>query len=125
MNAYQRWGLLLGTLSEISDVERQVVIQSMHPASFVPDELMERWFTLYRDGRGLARLHLPDIMLATLDEFDYTLSELLEIMPEQSEDKEEYIRYNEVWSAVRDMAEVTLQQIALLTRPEEAAFSPC
>jgi len=122
MNAYERWGTILATLAEISDMERQLVLQAEEPGLFVPDELVDRWFDTFRGGHGLGALHLSEAIVSTLIEFDFELDDILDVLPEEADDKEAYIRYDEVWSAIREMADITLRQLAMLTMPEETLF---
>jgi hypothetical protein len=121
MSAYElrRWGLLLDTLSEISDVERQLVGQVHEPASFLPDELLERWDRIFRGGRGLLAVGVSEHMLSALLDFDEQLEELIEFLPEDADDKVSYIRHDEVWRVVRELADLTLNRIAELSLPND------
>jgi hypothetical protein len=120
----RRWGLLLETLTEMSNLERQLVVQERRPRSFVPDTLVEQWNILFRGGRNLRSLGLSDIVLAILLDFHLQLEQLTSGMPDNTEDKEGYIRNNEAWQAVREMADWTLSRLAVLFAPEDVAFGP-
>ncbi len=126
MSSYelQRWGLLLDTLAEMSDVERQLVGQVHRPATFVPDELLERWDYMFRGGQGLRAVGVSDYMLAALLDFDEQLDELIEFLPEDTDDKVSYIRHDEVWRVVRELADWTLSRIAEMSAPELPEWSP-
>lgn len=125
MSAYElrRWGLLLDTLSEISDVERQLVGQVHEPASFLPDNLLERWDHIFRGGRGLKAIGVSEHMLSVLLDFDDQLDELLEFLPDDADDKVSYIRDDQVWRVVRELADLTLTRIAELSTPEFPEWS--
>ena len=119
----RRWGLLLDTLSQISDLERQLVVQGQQPGGFVPDELLDRWGNLFQGGRGLQTSGLPDIMLSILVDFDFHLRQFINAMPQASDNKEEYIRHDEAWRTIREMADLTLTRIALVSIPDQPLFS--
>lgn len=123
-NELLRWGLLLDVLSEMSDVERQLVVQGTRPGTFVPDDLLERWYETFQGGRGFLLVGVSDVMLSILLEFDYYLDQLIEVLPETADDKEDYIRHDEAWQAVREMADWTLARIAEQGTPDELGFSP-
>jgi hypothetical protein len=120
----RRWGLLLETLSEMSDLERQLVVQERRPRSFIPDILVEQWNILFRGGRNLRSIGLSDIALAILLDFHLQLEQLTSRMPDNTEDKAGYIRNNEAWQAVREMADWTLSRLAVLLAPENVVFGP-
>lgn len=123
MNAQFRWGLVLSTLSEMSDVEHQLVVQSSRPATFVPDELITRWFEVFERGEDFINAGFTMEILSVLREFDLHLHDLINMMPGASDDKESYIRNNEAWSMIRHMADLTLIRLTLLTIPTEPLFS--
>lgn len=118
----RRWGLLLETLSEMSNLEHQLVVQGRRPRSFIPDILVEQWNILFRGGRNLHSLGLSDIALAVLFDFHLQLEQLTKEMPNNTNDKEGYIRNNEAWQAVRDIADWTLSRLAVLSAPENVTF---
>jgi len=120
----QRWGLLISTLSEMSDLERQVVIQIEDPVSFVPDSLLEQWYETFREGQGLHKLGVSAELLEILMEFDYGLDQVVDILPPDAADKVIFLRSNTVWQAVREMAEWTLDRIVDATTPEPVVFMP-
>ena len=119
----KRWGLLLDTLNDMSDVERQVIVQGDDPASFVPDTLLDRWQSIFRGGWGLTKIGLSELTLSILLEFDHYLDQLVELLPEYIDDKEDYIRYDEAWQTVRELADWTLSRIAEMGQQEETFFS--
>ena len=119
----RRWGYLLDILSEMSDVERQLVVQSVTPGVFVPDDLLVRWEDTFLAGEGLAELGVSDEMLGILLDFDFNLEQLIDIVPTETYDKEAYIREDEVWQTVRKLAEWTLMRIAEQSIPEDVEFS--
>jgi hypothetical protein len=119
----RRWGKLLDILAQLSDIERQLVTQAEQPGSFIPDELLDHWYHTYRSGRGLDRVGLSDEVQAILMDFDMTVMDLIEILPEDTDDKAHYIRNDEVWRAIRELADMTLTRIALLGIPQEPTFS--
>jgi hypothetical protein len=121
----RRWGLLLDTLSQISDLERQLVVQGESPAAFVPDELLDRWSNLFQGGRGLQIIGISEVMLSVLVDFDFHLRQFINAMPLATEDrnKEEYIRNDEAWRTIREMADLTLTRIALISIPDQPLFS--
>jgi hypothetical protein len=123
MTEQRRWGLLLDTLSQISDLERQLVVQVARPAAFVPDELLDRWGSLFQGGRGLQAVGLSEIMLSVLIDFDFHLRQFVNAMPETADNKEEYIRNDEDWRTIREMADLTLTRIALISIPDQPLFS--
>mgnify|MGYP000269630443 CR=1 FL=1 len=118
-----RWGLLLDILAEMSDIERQLVVQVAQPGTFIPDELLDRWHAVFQGGRGLAKAGITDIVLALLLNFDTQLDELIDHLPSNADDKIAYIRHDEVWRAVREMADWTLSQIAQMSMPGQPAWS--
>jgi hypothetical protein len=117
-NELRRWGLLLDVLAEMSDVERQLVVQVTNQGRFLPDELLDRWHGVFMGGRGLRLVGVSDHMLALLLSFDTQLTELTDYLPDNADDKIAYIRDDEVWRAVREMADWTLSQIAQMFIPE-------
>jgi len=121
----RRWGLLLDTLSQISDVERQLVVQGESPAASVPDELLDRWGNLFQGGRGLQIIGISEVMLSVLVDFDFHLRQFINAMPQTTDDrnKEEYIRNDEAWRTIREMADLTLTRIALISIPDQPLFS--
>lgn len=116
---YMRWGLLLDVLADISNVERQVVIQLDQPTSFVPDDLLERWSSLFQNGSRLREAGVSDHMLAALIEFDLSLEDLMDYLPDHPHDKEDYLQHNPTWRAVCEMADWTLSRIAQMSMPED------
>ena len=122
-NELSRWGKLLDILSEISDVERQLVLQGERPGSFVPDELLERWYHTYRGGRGLGRAGVSEEIQSILMDFDLTLMDLTDILPDDAHDKAHYIRHDEIWRAICELANLTLTRIAMLGMPDDPPFS--
>lgn len=119
----RRWGLLLDALSQLSDMEYQVVAQGTRPGVFVPDELIEHWYMTFRGGQGLRAIGMSDAVLSVFLEFDYHLDELIDLMPETIDDPEHYIRHDEAWQAVRELADWTLQQVGQMALPDEPNFS--
>lgn len=120
----RRKGLLLDILAEMSSVERQLVAQTKRPWAFVPDDLVERWDTIFLGGYGLSEIGLSDEVIAILLDFDFHLDELVGQLPLAEGDKTDYIRYDEVWSIIRSLADWTLTRLAELGPPEEHSFSP-
>lgn len=118
-----RWGLLLDTLAQMADLERQLVVQSTQPAVFVPDELLDDWYETFQEGRGLAQIGVHQDMLLILYHFDNRLEELIHVVPHDADDREAYIRTDETWQAIRELANWTLQRIADQTMPEAPEFS--
>ena len=114
-----RWGYLLDTLSEMSDVERQLVVQNYQPGVFVPIDLLDQWDSYFQGGYGLHRIGVADHMIALLLEFDSHLDELIDYLPENADDKEDYIRHNEAWQAVCELADWTLARVEDFLTPEE------
>lgn len=125
MDAFElsRWGLLLDVLSEMSDLERQLAGQADEPAIFVPDELLERWDALFQGGRGLRKTGVSDHMLFAMLDFDEQLDELMEFLPEDIDDKVYYIRHDEVWQVIRELADWTLARIVEMSTPEHPEWS--
>jgi len=121
-SALRRVGELLDVLVHMSDVERQVVIQGRIPYSFVPSDLLEQWYQVYEDRRLLESPDLSDGVVAILADFGHQLDEIVDILPDNAEDKESYIRNNEVWRAIRELADWTLTRITILTVPETPEF---
>ncbi|MBN1429530.1 MAG: hypothetical protein JXB07_14240 [Anaerolineae bacterium] len=119
----KRWGLLLDTLSQISDLERQLVIQGEHPTAFVPDELLDQWGSLFQGGRGLQTIGLSESMLSVLVDFDFHMRQFINALPETTANKEDYIRNDEAWRTIREMADLTLTRIALISIPDQPLFS--
>jgi hypothetical protein len=117
-NENLRWGVLLDILSQMSDLEAQLVAQSDEPGVFIPDDLLESWSEAFRGGHGLMRVGVSDHMLAILLDFDIHLDDLIEYLPEEAENPMDYIRHDEVWRAVREMADWTLSRIAEMSVPE-------
>src|SRR5688500_13382723 len=115
---YLRWGQVLGILSQMSDMEGQLATQDSEPGIFLPDELLVSWNEIFRGGRGLSRVGVPPHMLAILLEFDMHLDDLVEYLPEETDNPVDYIRHDEVWHAVTEMADWTLSRIAEMTIPE-------
>lgn len=116
---YLRWGTLLDVLSQMSDMEYQLIAQVDEPQVFIPDDLLFRWNDTFRGGRGLARTGVGEHMIALLLDFDMHLEDLIEYLPEEAENPVDYIRHDEVWRAVREMADWTLSRVAEITVPEE------
>lgn len=119
----QRYSLMLDVLSEICDIERQLVWQGEYPFDFVPERLLERWYALYAGGRGIYNSGMSEELAACFIDFDYHLNQVVDAVPENSDDKEDYILNDEVWQVVRDMADWTLTRAALAQSPYEAEFS--
>lgn len=122
MDEKHRWGYLLSVLSEMSDLERQVVVQIEDPAVFVPDDLLERWYTAFRGGEGLRLVGVSLEMLDILLEFDYGLDQVVDILPSDAVDKIIFLRSDSVWQAVREMAEWTLERITVASSPDPVEF---
>ncbi len=118
-----RWGLLLSILEEMSDIELQVVAQVSQPTQFVPDNLLDRWDSTFQSGTGLLNSGLSNDILSIVVEFDIQLDNLIDVVPGDTEDKENYIRYDSVWQIICEMAEFTLVQIVSHTVPETPVFS--
>jgi len=121
--AYQRYGELVDILAEICDVERQLVTQGQYPFDFVPERLLDRWYSTFQTGRGLTRSNLSDDLLACLLDFDYHLSQVVDALPDDADNKEEYIQHDEIWQIVREMADWTLTRLSIVHIPEDAEFS--
>jgi hypothetical protein len=119
-----RWGLLLEILSEMSDVERQVVVQVSEPAIFVPDDLLVRWYDVFDGGFGLLDGGVSEDMLSILLDFDYNLDQLIDVVPDDTLEKVTYIREDRAWRAIRELAEWTLTRITAESIPSEPAFGP-
>jgi hypothetical protein len=119
-----RWGLLLEVLSEMSDVERQVVVQVSEPAIFVPDDLLVRWYDVFDGGFGLHDGGVSEDMLSILLDFDYNLDQLIDVVPDDTLEKVTYIREDRAWRAIRELAEWTLMRITAESTPTEPAFGP-
>jgi hypothetical protein len=118
-----RWGMLLDILSQMSNVEEQLVAQADEPGIFIPDDLLLSWSEVFRGGRGLKRIGVSDHMLAILLDFDIHLDDLIEYLPDQADNPIEYIRDDEVWRAVREMADWTLDRIVEMSTPDHPAQS--
>ena len=119
-----RWGMLLDILAQMSDLEEQLVAQVDEPSIFIPDDLLMSWSETFRGGHGLTRLGVAPHMLAVLLDFDIHLDDLLEYLPDQADNPIDYIRHDEVWGAVREMADWTLTRIAEMSMPEHPMQSP-
>ncbi len=118
----KRWGLLLDVLSEIADVERQLVVQGSQPATFIPDELLDRWYSTFSGGKGLSTIGVSEAMLMILLDFDYHVSSLMDVVPTDARDKESYIRNDITWRSICDLADWTLERIVEQTTPEPPEF---
>jgi hypothetical protein len=118
-----RWGRLIETLVELSDVERQVVLQMSTPSSFVPDDLLAQWYGTFRGGRGLSEIGIGEELLAILVDFSRYLDDVTEIVPGDTQDRESYIRHDDVWGAVVDLASFTLERLVEHMAPSEPGFS--
>ncbi len=116
---YMRWGQLLGILAALGDVERQVVLQGHEPGAFVPDTLIEQWIDTFRGGRRLAAAGVPPQLIGILRDFDANLHTISEYLPHDAADRLAYIRHDEAWQAVRELANWTLSRIVEATRPLE------
>lgn len=119
------WGLLLDTLSQISNVEVQVARQFIDPGSFLPETLIIQWESLFDEGDLLAS-GLSEVMVAVLSDFDFHLDHIADpLLPDASRvrasrfDYIEYIRHDDEWRSVREMADLTLTRLALLGIPDE------
>lgn len=121
--ALQRYSLLLDTLSEIYDVEGQLVWQGEDPYDFVPERLLERWRTVFAGGRGLFASGMSEELSSCFLDFDYHLAQIVDAVPHQADNKEDYILNDEVWQVVREMADWTLTRAALAQSPMEPEFS--
>ncbi len=120
----KHWGLLLDTLAQMADLERQLVVQVQRPAAFVPDELLNNWYETFRAGQGLSQSGLsPQIAFILLD-FDAHLSGLIDIVPHDAPDREDYIRHDEAWRTICELADWTLTRIAEQSAPEQVRFCP-
>lgn len=118
-----RWGELLGLLSQMSDLEVQMGIQENEPMQFVPDTLVTRWSDVFGGGYGLAQVGLSEEILAALLDFDDNLEQLVDIVPEDAEERMVYLRYDTVWRAIRELAGWTVDRIVSITTPETVEFS--
>lgn len=121
-SALKRWGELLDVLSQLSDVERQLVSQGMEPSVFVPDRLLERWYSSFQGGYGMSNAGFSDDIVSVLIDFDTHMDDLVEVLPSSADDKEHYIQHNELWQIVRELADWTLTRIAFLSTPEQVSF---
>jgi hypothetical protein len=119
----KRWGRLLSILEEMSDIELQVVAQVSQPGQFIPDSLLDRWDNTFQDGVSLLNAGLSNDILSTVIEFDIQLDNLIDVVPGDTLDKEDYIRHDSVWQVICEMAEFTLMQIVVHTIPEDVVFS--
>ncbi len=119
----RRWGLLLSILEEMSDVELQVVAQVSQPTQFVPDNLLDRWDNTFQGGVSLLNTGLSNDILSIVIEFDIQLDNLIDVVPGDTIDKEDYIRHDSVWQIICEMAEFTLVQIVSHTVPDDPIFS--
>lgn len=119
----KRYGLLLDILSNFADVERQVVRQGAAPSRFIPDELLELWYVTFQNGRGMLNGILDEEIVAVLLDFGFYLDQVVDSMPHNAINKEDYIRYDEVWQEIREMADWTLTRLAFLQMPGEVDFS--
>ena len=80
---------------------------------------------LYRQSlRLLPRRFYAEYAEQMALDFDDQLDELMEYLPEDAEDKVGYIRHDEVWHAVCEMADWTLARIVQMSMPEEPFWSP-
>jgi hypothetical protein len=123
MTELQRLGLLLDILTEFGDVERQLIVQTHEPGIFVPDDLMDRWYSAYFGYRPRASHEVSDAISSILAEFSIQLDELTGQLPESVENKEHYIQYDDAWRTVRELAKWALTRITLITIPDEPIFS--
>ena len=112
-----RKGMLLDVLSEMSSLERQIVVQAARPWTFLPDTLLDKWDALFGGGYGLSNEGFSEDILAILLEFDSQLESLIEILPADADDKVYYLHYDEVWRIVRELADWTLSRIAQASQP--------
>ncbi len=119
----RRWGLVLDILADMADVERQVVVQGVRPASFVPDELLDRWYDTFQGGHGMQQTGVSEDLLGVLLDFDYNLEDLMDIVPQDAPDRENYIRNDAAWRAIRELADWTLTRIIEASMPEQETFS--
>jgi hypothetical protein len=119
----RRWGLLLDILADMADVERQVVVQGVRTAGFVPDELLDRWYDTFQGGHGMLETGVSEDLLGILLDFDYNLEDLMDIVPQDAPDRENYIRNDAAWRAIRELADWTVTRIAEASMPEEETFS--
>lgn len=123
-SALSRVGELLDVLAQMSDVERQIVVQGRNPYSFVPNDLLEQWYDVFQDRRTLQSPDLSEAVVAVLADFGYQIDQIIDILPDDADDKEAYIRNNEIWRAIRELADWTLTRITILTVPETPEFGP-
>jgi hypothetical protein len=123
MRELHHLGLLLEILTEMTDVERQVTIQGHRPGIFVPDDLLDRWYNTFYSTRPRKSNEVSEAINTLLVEFSLNLDQLTAQLPEDVENKENYIRYDDGWRTVRELAQWTLTRITLLTIPDEPIFS--
>jgi hypothetical protein len=117
-DAIQHHGQLVDILSQIADVEFQLVRQGVQPTSFVPTDLLEEWYIVFNTGMRHISM-LDEEMVAALLDFDMLVEQVIDIMPHQPADKEEFIRFDQLWQEIRDMADWTLMRLAFLMMPAE------
>lgn len=123
MTELQHLGMLLDILTEFGDVERQLIVQGHEPGIFVPDDLIDRWYSTYFGNRPRASFEVSDSISSILAEFSVQLDELTVQLPESVENKEHYIQHDEGWRTVRELAQWVLTRITLITIPDEPIFS--
>ncbi len=121
--ALHRYSLLLDTLSEIYDVEAQLAWQDELPLDFVPERLIERWYTLFAGGRGMLTSGMSEELIACFIDFDYHLAQVVDAIPQTADNKEDYIINDEVWQVIREMADWTLTRTSVAQSPSEVEFS--
>ena len=124
-----RWGFLLDTLSQISNVELQVAMQFTQPGSFLPETLIMQWYDVFHEG-DLLDSGLSEAIVAVLGDFDFHLDHVADpLLPDARKlrasrfDYIDYIRHDEEWRSVREMADLTLTRLALSGVPDEPPIS--
>jgi hypothetical protein len=110
---------MLDVLTQIADVERQLVLQGTEPGIFVPDNLVDQWDAVFQEGRGLGDAGLDDEVVSILVDFDFFLDDVLESLGDTPVDKEAFILYDEVWEDTRELADWTLTRLAFMHSPGE------
>jgi hypothetical protein len=98
-------------------------VQGVRPASFVPDELLDRWYDTFQGGHGMQQTGVSEDLLGVLLDFDYNLEDLMDIVPQDAPDRENYIRNDAAWRAIRELADWTLTRIIEASMPEQETFS--
>ena len=87
-----------------------------------PENLMDllgTWLSWWRDLSLILSGAVDYEMITNIGHLD----EIIEMMPDTIDDPEYYIRHDEIWQTVREMADWSLSRIASLAYPQEPDFS--